>query len=120
MPRTRAGEGTTGVGLAQYQNTVPIVAAIFGWPAVIASVALALVGVATTRAKMVLAGAIVGCPFLFYLFLTPRFRWVAPPAAALLFVAVRAAVRRQRGKAFLFVAPYVGLVAFVAYLAANQ
>ena len=99
---------------------MPIVAVIFGWPAVIASVALALVGIATTRTKKVLAGAIVACPFLFYLFLTPRFRWVAPSAGVLLFLAVRATARRQRGKALLLVAPYVGLAVFVAYLVGSQ
>jgi len=93
---------------------------IFGWPAVIASIVLALVGVATTRAQMVLAGAVVACPFLFYLFLTPRLRWVAPPVAVLLFLAVRAAARRQRRAALLLVAPYVWLAGFVAYLVVNQ
>ena len=86
----------------------------------IASVALTLVGIATTRTKMVLAGAVVACPFLLYLFLTPRFRLVAPAAAVLLFFAVRAAARRQRGKALLLVAPYFGLAVFVAYLVGNQ
>ena len=93
---------------------------IFGWPAVLASVALALVGIATTRTKTALAGAIVACPFLFYLFLTPRFRWVALSAGVLLFLAVRATARRQRGRALLFFAPYVGLAVFVAWLVGNQ
>jgi hypothetical protein len=99
---------------------VPIVAVIFGWPAVVASLGLALVGIATTRSRMVLAGAVVACPFLFYLFLTPRFRWVAPPVAALLFLAARSAARTQRGTALLLVAPYVALALFVAYLAVTQ
>ena len=86
----------------------------------ITSIALALAGVATARAKMVLVGAIVACPFLFYLFLTPRFWWVALSAAVLLFLAVRATARRQRGTALLLVAPYVGLAVFVAYLVVNQ
>ena len=99
---------------------MPIVAVIVGWPAVIASLVLALVGIAMTRARMVLAGAVVACPFLFYLFLTPRLRWVAPPVATLLFVAARATARRQRRAALLSVAPYVGLVVFVAYLVVTQ
>jgi len=96
------------------------VAVIFGWPAVIASIALALAGAATTRTKMVLAGAMVACPFLFYLFLTPRFRWVAPPVAVLLFLSARAAARRRRGTALVLVAPYVALAMFVAYLVVIQ
>jgi hypothetical protein len=101
-------------------DTLPFVTVIFGWPAVIASVALALAGIVTAHTKMVCAGAVVACPFLFYLFLTPRFRWVAVPVAALLFLAVRATSRRQRGKAFLLIAPYVVLAVLVAYLVANQ
>jgi hypothetical protein len=99
---------------------VPIVAVVLGWPAVLASIVLALVGAANARAKMVLAGAVVACPFLFYLFLSPRFRWIAPLVAVLLFLAVRSAARRQRRTALLLVAPYVGVAMFVAYLVVNQ
>ena len=86
----------------------------------IASIALALAGAATARTKLALAGAIAACPFLFYLFLTPRFRLVAPTVAFLLFLAVRASTRGQRGTALLLVAPYVGLALFVAYLVVIQ
>ena len=99
---------------------MPIAAVIFGWPAVIVSVALALAGIATSRTKMVFASAIVASPFLFYLFLTPRFRWVAPSAALLLFLAVRETARRQRGTALLLVAPYIGLAVFLAYSVGSQ
>ena len=34
------------------RNTVPFVAVVFGWPAVIVSILLALGGIATTRSKM--------------------------------------------------------------------
>ena len=84
------------------------------------SLVLALVGTATTRAELVLAGAVVACPFLFYLFLTPRLRWVAPPVAALLFLAAPAAARRMRRTALLLIVPYAGLAVFVAYLALNS
>jgi hypothetical protein len=101
-------------------NTVPFVAVVFGWPAVIVSILLALGGIAARRSKMVLAGAIVACPFLFYLFLTPRLRWVAPPVAVLLFLAARAVARRRYRTALAMVAPYVGLAVFVAWLVVNQ
>ena len=54
----------------------------------------------------------MACPFLFYLFLTPRFQWVAPPVAVLLFLAARAVARRRHRTALVMVAPYVGLAAF--------
>ena len=102
------------------RNTVPFVAVVFGWPAVIVSILLALGGIATTRSKTGLAGAIVACPFLFYLFLTPRLQWVAPPVAVLLFLAARAVARRRHRTALVMVAPYVGLAVFVAWLVVNQ
>ena len=99
---------------------MPFVAVIFGWPAVIASILLALGGIAATRSKIVLAGAIAACPFLFYLFLTPRLRWVAPPVAVLLFLAARAVTGRHHRTALGMVAPYIGLAVFVAWLVVNQ
>jgi hypothetical protein len=101
-------------------NIVPFVAVVFGWPVVIVSILLALGGIAATRSKMVLAGAIVACPFLFYLFLTPRLQSVVPPVAVLLFLAARAVARRRHRTALVMVAPYVGLAVFVAWLVVNQ
>jgi hypothetical protein len=101
-------------------NEVPVAAVIFGWPAVLASLVLAIVGVATERSRLVLAGAIVACPFLLYLFLTPRLRWVALPVAMLLFLAPGAVARRQRRAAVVMLVPYLCLCAFVAYLVLNQ
>ena len=86
----------------------------------IVSILLALGGIVATRSKMVLAGAIVACPFLFYLFLTPHLQWVAPPVAVLLFLAARAVARWRHRTALVMVAPYVGLAVFVAWLVVNQ
>jgi hypothetical protein len=99
---------------------VPIAAVIVGWPAVLASIVLAIVGIATERPRLVFAGAIVACPFLLYVFLTPRLRWVSPPVAALLFLAAGAVARRQRRVAAAMLVPYLCVCAFVAYLVVNQ
>jgi hypothetical protein len=99
---------------------VPIVAVIFGWPAVLTSTLLALFGIATGRSRLVLAAALIACPFLFYLFLTPKMRWVTPLVATLMFVAAGATARGHRLAAIALVAPYFGVALFVAYLVISQ
>jgi hypothetical protein len=81
---------------------------------------LAIVGIATERSRLVLAAAIVAGPFLLYLFLTPRLRWVSPPVAVLMFMAARAVARRQRRAAVAMLLPYLCVCAFAAYLVVNQ
>ena len=58
-------------------------------------------------------GAAVGSPFLFYLFLTPRFRVIAPVVALSHFAAVGALARGHHAAAVALVAPF-GVVAVVA------
>ena len=58
-------------------NDFPLVAVLVGWPMVIMSIALVLAGVVGLRAQVALAGAILGCPFLLYLFASPRVRWLS-------------------------------------------
>ena len=99
---------------------MPVVAVIFGWPAVIASLAFLSIGVAISRWKLVVAGAVIASPFLFYLSLTPRFQWIAPPVAVLLFFAAWPVARRNSPTALAMVAPYASLVLFVAWLVISQ
>jgi hypothetical protein len=98
---------------------MPAVAIVFGWPAIAVSIVLAALGIVAGRARLVLAGAVVACPFLVYLFLTPRLRWFAAPAALLFFLASGAVEQRRRRMALLLIAPYVALVGFVLYLVAS-
>jgi hypothetical protein len=93
---------------------------IFGWPAVITSVVLTVAGISTKRWSLVVAGAVVGSPFLLYLFLTPRFQLVALPVAALHFAAAAAIARNHQLAAVVLFAPFVGLVAFLMWLVVNQ
>jgi hypothetical protein len=99
---------------------MPVVAVVFGWPAVISSILLTLAGIAVARWQVVLGGAAVGSPFLFYLLLTPRFRLVALPVALLHFGAALAVARGRRAAAFALVAPFVALAAIVAALVRSQ
>jgi hypothetical protein len=99
---------------------MPLVAIVFGWPAVITSLLLTLTGIARSRWRLVIGGAAAGSPFLFYLFLTPRFRLVALPVALLHFGAARAVARGHRVAALALVAPFVVLATVVAALVLGQ
>ena len=93
---------------------------VFGWPAVIASFVLTVAGISTRRWKFVMAGAMAGCPFLLYLFFTPRFQLVAVPVAALHFAAAGAIARNHQFAAIALFAPFVGLAVVLAWLLINQ
>lgn len=100
--------------------SMPLVAVVFGWPAVIASIVLTLAGIVVSRSRLVLGGAVVGSPFLFYLLLTPRFWWVAPPVAILHFGAALAVAHGYRVTALACVAPFLVLAVVVAEMVLRQ
>ena len=93
---------------------------LFGWPAVITSVVLTIAGISARRWSFVVAGAMVGSPFLLYLSMTPRFRIIALPVAALHFAAALAVARNHQLAAVALFAPFVGLVTFILLLVINQ
>jgi hypothetical protein len=99
---------------------MPLVAIVFGWPAVIASVLITAGGLALSRWRIVLIGACVGTPFLFYLALTPRFGVIAPLVGVAYFAAVRAVARGHRMAGVTLVTPFAVLAAFVAALVLQQ
>lgn len=93
----------------------------FGWPAAILSILAGFVGVVSREWKWVMTGALIGCPFLLYLTLTPRFGWVSALVALSYAGAVVASFRRRPGLAWLFFMPMLALVVFVAWaVAASQ
>jgi len=99
---------------------MPLAAIMFGWPAVGASILLKLVGIASSRWRPALWGVIAGYPFLFYLLLTPRFRWIAAAVACFDIGAVRALRLKQRTIALVLVLPFMVLAAMVARLVLGQ
>jgi hypothetical protein len=101
-------------------NTIPLAALVFGWPAVIVSLALTMGGIALGRWRAVLAGALVGSPFLFYLFASPRTRWLSLTVAVLYYGSARAAARSQQALAFAMATPFVLLAGLVAWIVLNQ
>jgi hypothetical protein len=101
-------------------NELPWAAIFVGWPAVIASITLVMVGIARARGYLVLVGALLACPFLLYLFASPRIRWLAPIVGALYVWSSAAAGRSQRGLALFMTTPFVLLAGFVAWIVLNQ
>jgi hypothetical protein len=70
-------------------------AIVFGWPGALTSIVVSAVGLLIRRGFLVWVGACVGLPFMFYMFLTPRFWWLAAIAASCHFGAALAASRRS-------------------------
>jgi hypothetical protein len=91
-------------------------AMLFGWPAVLASILVAAVGIMVKRAFVVLVGAALAMPFLFYLTGTPRFGLSAPVIAVLYLGAVYAVARLRRWIAWVL---WLVFLAFAVWIAAS-
>jgi len=89
-------------------------AIVFGWPAALTSILLSGAGLVFRRPAFVWVGAIVGLPFMFYLFLTPRFWLLAAVAAPCHFAAALALARRSALLAWLFFIPTPSVATYVA------
>jgi hypothetical protein len=101
-------------------NTIPFVAMLFGWPAVVLSLALTLTGVAGGRWRVALAGTLIGIPFLLYLFGSPRIGWRSVVVGVLYLGSAQAVARSRLALAFAMVMPFVLLASFIAWLVLNQ
>ena len=99
---------------------IPIIASVLGWPAVIASIILVLTGIVRWRSRIVLAGVFLGCPFLLYLFGSPRFGWLALIVAVLYVGSWLAADRSRTGFALALATPFICLAGFMAVLVLSQ
>jgi ABC-type proline/glycine betaine transport system permease subunit len=97
-----------------------LVEVVFGWPAIIAALALLGLGIATRRWRVVLVGCLVDLPFLVYLFATPRFRYLAPVLLLLNFGSAVAIGRGYRWLASLMLLPLIGTVVWMAYAVLTQ
>lgn len=101
-------------------NTIPFVAVLFGWPAVVLSLALTLAGIAVGRWRVALAGTLIGSPFLLYVFGSPRIGWLSLVVGALYLGSAQAVARSQRALALAMATPFVLLASFIAWLVLNQ
>ena len=101
-------------------NTIPFVALLFGWPAVVLSVALTSTGIAVGRWRVALAGTLIGSPFLLYLFGSPRIGWLSLVVGALYLGSAQAVARSQRALALAMATPFLLLASFIAWLVLDQ
>jgi hypothetical protein len=101
-------------------NTIPVVAVLFGWPAVVLSLALTLTGIAVGRWRVALVGTLIGSPFLLYLFGSPRIGWLSLLVGGLYLGSAQAVARSHRALAFAMATPFVLLAGFIAWLVLNQ
>ncbi len=62
-------------------------AIVFGWPAILASIAMAAMGIVRSRPMWIAIAAIVALPFSLYLAGSPAFRWPGLAVPFLLVVA---------------------------------
>ena len=101
-------------------NTIPVVAVLFGWPAVVLSLALTLTGIAVGRWRVALVGTLIGSPFLLYLFGSPRIGWLSLLVGGLYLGSAQAVARSHRALAFAMATPFVVLASFIAWLVLSQ
>ncbi|HUG35134.1 MAG TPA: hypothetical protein VMJ90_10220 [Anaerolineales bacterium] len=90
----------------------------FGWPAIIASILLAIAGLLMKKARLMLIAGVVFLPFTYYLSNGLRNPLVVMPF--LLFAAAFAIHRGKTGVAWLLLSPLVIVVLWLAFVVLNQ
>jgi hypothetical protein len=95
-------------------------AIVFGWPAILASIALSVMGIVRGRPKWLFAAAIIALPFSLYLAGSPAFRWFGLVFPFLL-MGAGISIRRHHTKvAWFLLAPFVGVSGWLAILVMSQ
>ena len=95
-------------------------AIVFGWPAILVSIALSVMGIAGGRPKWLFAAAIIALPFSLYLAGSPAFRWFGLVFPFLLVGAGIFIRHRHTTVAWFLLAPFVGVSGWLAILVMNQ
>lgn len=89
-------------------------AIVFGWPAAFTAVLVSTAGLVVRFPALVAVGAVVGFPFMYYLFATPRFWQAAAIAAPCHFAAAMALAIQRPLLAWALFAPTPALTWYVA------
>ena len=93
---------------------------VFGWPAIVLALSLSVAGIVRKRPIWLYVAAIIVIPFTFYLFGSPRIG-LAALMIPLLLAGAGIAVRRGRfDLAWLLLAPFVGLIAWLAFVVLSE
>ena len=93
---------------------------LLGWPAILVSFALSVIGIVRRRSTWLVVAAIIVVPFSLYLFGTPRFRWIALVFPVLLFGASIAIRRSLPWLAWSLFVPFVGFFGWLAVIVMSE
>jgi hypothetical protein len=83
---------------------------LIGWPAIIGSLFLMAWSMSKYQPRTAVAAALLGTPFLVYLSMSPRFKYVAPLVLCAYYAVPVAIAHRRRVIALVCASPFVGLV----------
>jgi hypothetical protein len=95
-------------------------AIVFGWPAILASIALSIMGIVRRRPKWLVVAAIVALPFSLYLAGSPAFGWLGLSIPLLLAGASVASRYDQPIVAWSLLAPFVGVSGWLAIVVMTE
>lgn len=87
---------------------------LLGWPAILASIVLSVIGIVRRRPAWLIVAAFLATPFALYLAASPRFGWLELIIPMLLIGASIAVYRQHAGLAWLLLAPMAGLSGWLA------
>ena len=95
-------------------------AIVFGWPAILVSIALSVLGIVRGRPKWLFAAAIIALPFSFYLAASPVIGWLGLTIPLLLAGAGISIRHRHTRVAWFLLAPFVGVSGWLAIAVMSQ
>ena len=97
-----------------------LVQIIFGWPAILVSLALCIAGLLWMKAFMVVIGAVMFIPASWFLSGYPPVRWLAPLLPLFLLGAAYAVHRKKKLLAWLLTLPSMVFSASLAVIVLTQ
>lgn len=95
-------------------------AIVFGWPGILVSIALSVMGIVRGRPKWLFAAAIIALPFSLYLAGSPLFGWLGLSIPLLLAGAGISIRHRHTRVAWFLLAPFVGVSGWLAIAVMSQ
>ncbi len=95
-------------------------AIVFGWPAIMVSIALSVTGIVRQRPKWLVIAAIVALPFSLYLAGSPAFGWLGLSIPLLLAGAGVASRYDRPIVAWSLLVPYVGGIGWLAIVVMSE
>jgi hypothetical protein len=97
-----------------------LVQIIFGWPAIILSLAISAIGILKKWPWMLVAGGLVCAPFALYLSGFPVFRFIALLLPFFQFGAAWAVHAKRKYLAWILLLPMIGVSVFLAIIVLTQ